>query len=198
MTGLNQENNSHSQGCQKAPHSFISSSSYFFTLVVLHKSRTNVLHVLPYSFTFYPNVSTQVFVTQSSLPQPRVCSFLLLQQTAVHSSILFLSHTVDRISQTCSVVKKSSPQDAAIQEVIAVSDIFKLCLTVIATSDECQGPQQFIAKGDACNLWQHIYWYHLLFQTGPLKSGMFCEVESNVKMTRCRLQGGDGEVGMAR
>ena len=26
------------------------------------------------------------------------------------------------------------------------------------------------------------------------KSGMFCEVESNVKMTRCKLQGGDGEV----
>ena len=26
------------------------------------------------------------------------------------------------------------------------------------------------------------------------KSVMFCEVESNVKMTRCKLQGGDGEV----
>ena len=36
------------------------------------------------------------------------------------------------------------------------------------------------------------------FRLGPLKSGMFCKVESNVKMTRCRLQGGDGEVGMAR
>ena len=36
------------------------------------------------------------------------------------------------------------------------------------------------------------------FRLGPLKCGMFCEVESNVKMTRCRLQGGDGEVGMAR
>ena len=30
------------------------------------------------------------------------------------------------------------------------------------------------------------------FRLGPLKSGMFCEE------TRCRLQGGDGEVGMAR
>ena len=30
-----------------------------------------------------------------------------------------------------------------------------------------------------------------------LKSRMFCEVERNVKMTRCRLKGGDGEVGMA-
>ena len=36
------------------------------------------------------------------------------------------------------------------------------------------------------------------FRLGPLKSGMFCKVESNVKMTRCRLQGGDDEVGMAR
>ena len=36
------------------------------------------------------------------------------------------------------------------------------------------------------------------FRLGPLKSGIFCKVESNVKMTRCRLQGGDDEVGMAR
>ena len=39
------------------------------------------------------------------------------------------------------------------------------------------------------------------FRLGFLKSVMFCEVESNVKMTlmtRCRLQSGDGEVGMAR
>ena len=35
------------------------------------------------------------------------------------------------------------------------------------------------------------------FRLGPFKSGMFWEVESNVMMTRCRLQGGDGEVGMA-
>ena len=33
------------------------------------------------------------------------------------------------------------------------------------------------------------------FRLGPLKSGMYCKVKSNVKMTRCRLQGGDGEVG---
>ena len=43
-----------------------------------------------------------------------VYTFLLLQQTAVQSSILFLSRTVDRISQTCLVVKKSTPQAAAI------------------------------------------------------------------------------------
>ena len=36
------------------------------------------------------------------------------------------------------------------------------------------------------------------FRLGPLKSGIFGEVESNVKMTRCRLQSGDGMVGMAR
>ena len=40
--------------------------------------------------------------------------FLLLQQTAVQSFILFLSRTVDRISQTCSVVKKSTPQATTI------------------------------------------------------------------------------------
>ena len=31
----------------------------------------------------------------------------------------------------------------------------------------------------------------------PLKSGMFCKLESNVKMMRWRLQGGHDEVGMA-
>ena len=36
------------------------------------------------------------------------------------------------------------------------------------------------------------------FRLGPLKSVMFCDVERYVKMTRCRLQGGDVEVGMAR
>ena len=36
------------------------------------------------------------------------------------------------------------------------------------------------------------------FRLGPLKSGTFCEVKRNVKMTRCRLQGGAGNVGMAR
>ena len=40
------------------------------------------------------------------------------------------------------------------------------------------------------------------FTLGALKSGMFCEVESKmqseVKMARCKLQGGDGEVEMAR
>ena len=36
------------------------------------------------------------------------------------------------------------------------------------------------------------------FRLGPLKSGMFGEAETNVKMTRYTLQGGDGEVGMAR
>ena len=32
------------------------------------------------------------------------------------------------------------------------------------------------------------------FKLGSLKFRMFCVVESNVKMTRCKLQGGDGEV----
>ena len=32
------------------------------------------------------------------------------------------------------------------------------------------------------------------FRLGHLKSGIFFEVDSNVKMTRCRLQGGNGEV----
>ena len=54
------------------------------------------------------------------------------QQTAtescvgVQSSIIFLSHTVDRISETCLVVKKSTGQAAAVQEFIAVSDKFKM------------------------------------------------------------------------
>ena len=62
---------------------------------------------------------------------------MLLQQKAVQSSILFLSRSVDKILQTCSVVKKSTPQAAA-KEVIAISDIFKLRLTVIATIDKRQ------------------------------------------------------------
>ena len=47
-------------------------------------------------------------------PVHTVYPFLLLQQTAVQSSTLFLSRTVDRILQTCRVVKKSTPQAAAI------------------------------------------------------------------------------------
>ena len=39
--------------------------------------------------------------------------FLLLQQTAVQYSILFLSRTVDKILQTCSVVKDSAAMAAA-------------------------------------------------------------------------------------
>ena len=35
------------------------------------------------------------------------------------------------------------------------------------------------------------------FRLGPLKSGMSWDSESNVIMTRCRLQGGDGKVEMA-
>ena len=60
-----------------------------------------------------------------------------------------------------------------------------LWLTVIGTSDECQGPAYLLVPTPVA-------------EKGPLKSGMFCEVESNVKMTRCQLQGGDGMVGMAR
>ena len=36
------------------------------------------------------------------------------------------------------------------------------------------------------------------FRQRPLRSRMFGEVESNLKITRSRLQGGDDEVGMAR
>ena len=32
------------------------------------------------------------------------------------------------------------------------------------------------------------------FSLGHLTPAMFCEVESNVKMMRCRLQGGNGKV----
>ena len=69
-----------------------------------------------------------------------VSSFLLLQQSAVQSSILFLSHIVDRVLQTCFVVKKSTPQTAAFYAIIAISYIFRLRLAVIATRDKCQGP----------------------------------------------------------
>ena len=48
-----------------------------------------------------------------SFPSAGVKSFLLLQQTAVQSSTLFLSRTVDRILQTCSVVKDSAATAAA-------------------------------------------------------------------------------------
>ena len=69
-----------------------------------------------------------------------VGTFLLLQQTAVQSSILFLSRTVDKILQTSSVVKNSAASDATIQIDMAVSDSVarKLWLTVIATHDKCQ------------------------------------------------------------
>jgi hypothetical protein len=50
---------------------------------------------------------------------PNATPFLLLQQTAVQSSILILSHTVNRILQTSSVVKNSA---ATIQTDMAVSD----------------------------------------------------------------------------
>ena len=55
------------------------------------------------------------------------------------------------ISLNYSVVKKSTPQAEAIEEFNAVSDRFKLWLTVIATRNEYQGPQQLIAKSYACN-----------------------------------------------
>ena len=49
-------------------------------------------------------------------------SFLLFQQTAVQSTILFLIRTVDKILQTCSVVKNSAATGATIQTDMAVSD----------------------------------------------------------------------------
>ena len=52
----------------------------------------------------------------------RVLTFLLFQQTAVQSAILFLIRTVDKILQTCSVVKNSASTAATIQTDMAVSD----------------------------------------------------------------------------
>ena len=91
---------------------------------------------------------------------------MLLHKTDAQSSILFLSRTVDRISQTCLVVKKLTPQPA-VMEVIAIPDRFKLCFTVIARGDVCQGHPYLL--------------YHLLFQTGTfefwdvLQGGEQCE-----------------------
>ena len=67
-------------------------------------------------------------------------TFLLFQQTADQSTILFLFRTFDKILQTCSVVKNSAATAATIQTDMAVSDsdAWKLWLTVIATHDKCQ------------------------------------------------------------
>ena len=54
--------------------------------------------------------------------QSEVLPFLLFQQTAVQSSILFLSRTVDKILQTCSVVNNLVATSATIQTDMAVSD----------------------------------------------------------------------------
>ena len=65
--------------------------------------------------------------------------FLLFQQTAVQSTIIFLFRIVDKISQTSSVTENSA--DAALPEDMDVSDKFqwwKWCLAVMATSDKCQ------------------------------------------------------------
>ena len=55
----------------------------------------------------------------------KVISFLLFQQTAVQSTILFLLRIVDKILQTCSVVKNAAATAATIQEGMAVSERFK-------------------------------------------------------------------------
>ncbi len=62
-------------------------------------------------------------------------AFLLFQQTAVQSTILFLFHIVDKILQTWSLVKNSYARDATIQEDMAVSDRLKWCLKIVADSD---------------------------------------------------------------
>ena len=51
-----------------------------------------------------PRAKPEGFPKEKSRDQQDL-TFLLLQQTAVQSSILFLSRTVDKILQTCSVVK---------------------------------------------------------------------------------------------
>ena len=103
-------------------------------------------------------------------------SFLLLQQTAVQSSILILSHAVDRILQTCSVVKNSAATlqtYIALSDSVTISDAWKWWLTVIATCDKCQWPQQLMAKSVGYNWWHHIYKNHFLFQTGRWRWRMF-------------------------
>ena len=52
----------------------------------------------------------------------KVMTFLLFQQTAVQYTILFLFRTVDKILQTCSVVKNSAATAATTQTDMAVSD----------------------------------------------------------------------------
>ena len=52
-----------------------------------------------------------------------VSPFLLFQQTAVQSTILFLFRIVDKILQTSSVAENSA--DAALLEDMAVSDKFQ-------------------------------------------------------------------------
>ena len=107
-------------------------------------------------------------------------SFLLLQQGAVQSSILFLSRTVNRISQTSLVVKKSTPQPAS---------IWKSLLFQIDLSYGWKCLPQVMNVRD-----------HLLFRTGCfealdfLRSGEQCE-DDEVLTVRWRWRGGDWRAG---
>ena len=110
--------------------------------------------------------------------------FLLFQQTAVQSTILFLIRTVDEILRTYSVVKNSA---ATIQKDLAVSDsdAWKWWLPVIATCDGWQWPQQLMAKRYGHNWWQHIYKNHLLFHTGRWRWRMCEQPGRRISAGRC-------------
>ena len=120
----------------------------------------------------------------SAAPQSIDDSFLLFQQTAVQSTILFLIRTADKILQTYSVVKNSA---ATIQKDMAVSDsdAWKWWLTVIATCYKCQWPQQFMAKSNGYDWWQHIYKNQILFQTGRWRWRMFKQPGRRGSAGRC-------------
>ena len=64
----------------------------------------------------------------SSTAYDTTFQFLLFQEIAVQSTILCLFHIIDMILQTISVVKESAAAAATIQEYMAVSYRFELCL----------------------------------------------------------------------
>ena len=85
-----------------------------------HKSKVKIYSTLSYS-TNYPTPRTPSSLTWEPHRISSADTFLLFQQTAVQSTILFLIRTDDMILQTCSVVKDSA---ATIQTDMAVSDSY--------------------------------------------------------------------------
>ena len=68
---------------------------------------------------------------------------------------------------------------------VSDSDARKWWLTVIATCDKCQWPQQLMAKSDGYNWWQHIYKNHLLLQTGMWRRRMCEQPGRRISAGRC-------------